>query len=94
MNKNKVSTSLKIKLEELSNLIYKAYTIQEKCKSCGTCVKYCPLSLRKFNDKNIAITINSNKSCGGCSVCFHRCPNDAIKLIPIVLKEKIFYCNS
>ena len=65
------------------NTPYKAITILEKCQSCGTCVKYCPLNIRKFNSENKAITINSDKSCGGCSVCFHRCPNNAILLNPI-----------
>lgn len=70
-------------IKELSKRSYKAVTILEKCKSCGTCVKYCPLKIRIFNSKNKAITINSDKSCGGCSVCYHRCPNNAIVLNPI-----------
>ncbi|NVM46573.1 MAG: 4Fe-4S binding protein [Candidatus Lokiarchaeota archaeon] len=50
---------------------YKAVTILEKCQFCGTCVKYCPLEIRKFNSEKKAITIKPNKSCGGCLVYFH-----------------------
>jgi len=77
------SPDLKQKIKELSNLTYKALTILSKCKSCGTCVKYCPLGIRKFNEEKKAITINSSYYCGGCSVCYHRCPNSAIRLIKI-----------
>ena len=77
------SHGLQEAIKELSERSYKAITILENCQSCGTCVKYCPLNIRKFNSENKAITINSDKSCGGCSVCFHRCPNNAILLNPI-----------
>ncbi len=77
------SKDLQEAINELSKISYNAVTILEKCKSCGTCIKYCPLKIRKFNSENIAITMNSDKSCGGCSVCFHRCPNNAILLKPI-----------
>ncbi len=74
------SNELREKIKELSEIVYKATTILEKCKSCGTCIKFCPLNIRMFNDKGIAITVKSNKSCRGCSVCYHRCPNQAIDL--------------
>lgn len=70
-------------IKELSKITYHAITILEKCQSCGTCIKYCPLKIRVFNSENKAITIKSDQSCGGCSVCFHRCPNDAIALNPM-----------
>ncbi len=77
------STDLQKAIKELSKISYKAVTILENCQSCGTCVKYCPLKIRKFNSESKAITIKSIQSCGGCSVCFHRCPNNAIRLNPI-----------
>jgi len=77
------SRDLQEAIKEISKRSYKAVTILEKCQSCGTCVKYCPIKIRRFNSENKAITINSDKSCGGCSVCFHRCPNKAILLNPI-----------
>jgi len=81
------SKNLENKIKEVSALHYKAITILERCKSCGTCVRFCPLKIRKFNEIGKAITINSTRECGGCSVCFHRCPNHAIKLI-ILKKNK------
>ena len=80
------SPNLQKKIDELSNLSYKAVTILSKCISCGTCVKYCPLKIRKFNSEGKAITIMTNKSCGGCSVCYKRCRQNAIKLIPVQRK--------
>ena len=77
---NGPSESLKNKIEELSQFKYRATTILSKCKGCGTCVKYCPLKIRVFNSDNIAITIQTEESCGGCSVCFKRCRNNAIIL--------------
>ena len=85
--KAKQSQKLKQAIKELSNKTYKAVTLLEKCLSCGTCIKYCPLRIRKYNNNHKAITINNNLSCGGCSVCYHRCPNNAIILKPIV-KQK------
>ncbi|MFX0070562.1 MAG: 4Fe-4S dicluster domain-containing protein [Candidatus Hermodarchaeota archaeon] len=75
------SPDLRRKIEELQSLMYLAATELEKCKSCGTCVQFCPLKIRKFNDEGKAITIKTDKSCGGCSVCYKRCPQGAIKLI-------------
>jgi 2-oxoglutarate ferredoxin oxidoreductase subunit delta len=77
------SDNLQKRIKELSGLNYKAVTILERCKSCGTCVRFCPLNIRAFGDHGKAITISSNRSCGGCSVCFHRCPNKAINLMII-----------
>ena len=78
---NNASTNLERKIKELSQIHYKAITVFEKCRGCGTCVRYCPLNIRKFNEEGKAITISSVRDCGGCSVCFHRCPNKAIELI-------------
>lgn len=76
------SEKLEKKFKELSNVMYKAITTGE-CVSCGTCVKFCPLQIRIFNDQKKAKTINSSASCGGCSVCVKRCPQNAIELILI-----------
>ncbi|MHA1689216.1 MAG: 4Fe-4S binding protein [Promethearchaeota archaeon] len=81
------SKSLQKKINELSHVKYFAITILSKCRSCGTCIKFCPLKIRAYNSEGKAITIITEKSCGGCSVCFKRCPNGAIQLIPIIKKE-------
>lgn len=80
---NSTSKNLRDKIEKLSQLTYIAISDLSKCKSCGTCVRFCPLKIRIFNSERKAITIKTDKSCGGCSVCFKRCPHDAIKLIPV-----------
>ncbi len=69
------------KIKELSKLTYTAITTGE-CKSCGTCIKYCPLGLRAFDEQGKAMTIKSTRECKDCSVCFHCCPQKAISLIP------------
>ena len=78
--------NLRKKINELMNLTYRAATILSNCKSCGTCVRFCPLKIRQFNSEGKAITIKTDKTCGGCSVCFKRCPANAIELI--MLKKK------
>ena len=80
------SKKLQKKIDELMQIKYKAVTILEKCKSCGTCITFCPLNLRIFGEHGKAITISSNRSCGGCSVCFHRCPNNAITLVTMKIE--------
>ena len=82
------STNLKKKIKELSNISYIAVTDFSKCISCGTCVKYCPLKIRIFNAEGKAITIKTDKICGGCSVCYKRCRQNAISLIPVNKKTK------
>jgi 2-oxoglutarate ferredoxin oxidoreductase subunit delta len=83
------SKDLQKKINELSQIFYKAVTILSKCKSCGTCIAFCPLKLRKFNKDGKAVTINTIQSCGGCTVCFHRCPEHAIELIKLPRKDLI-----
>jgi len=80
------SKDLQDKFKELSKIKYYAVTIPGKCKSCGTCVKFCPLKIRIFNTNGTATTIKTNKSCGGCSVCFKRCPAQAIELVAMEKK--------
>lgn len=51
------SRKLEKKFNELSNRTYKAVTDVTKCISCGTCIKFYPLYIRKFNENKKAITI-------------------------------------
>ena len=82
------SIGLREKIKELSNISYIAATDLSKCISCGTCVKYCPLKIRAFNAEGKAITIITDKTCGGCSVCYKRCRQNAISLIPVNKKTR------
>ena len=79
------SHNLRKKIQELSQIVYKAATVGD-CIGCGTCVRYCPLNIREFNAAGKAITIKSARTCGGCSVCKQRCPQDAIQLIQLKRK--------
>jgi len=81
------SINLQKKFNELSKLTYTAVTDLSKCISCGTCVRYCPLKIRIFNIEGKAITIKTDQSCGGCSVCYKRCRQNAISLILIQRKS-------
>ncbi|MHA1292576.1 MAG: 4Fe-4S binding protein [Promethearchaeota archaeon] len=83
---NAASPGLTKKIEELRRISYRAITDLSRCKSCGTCVRYCPLKIRAFNAEGKAVTLITEFSCGGCSVCYKRCRNKAIKLIVIEKK--------
>jgi ferredoxin len=50
----------------------------EKCKSCGTCTKFCPTGAIKVQGEETAI-IDQN-ACVGCGACANVCAEDAIKL--------------
>jgi len=82
------SKSLQDKIKQLSQVIIRAVTNLSKCKSCGTCILYCPLKIRAFNSDGKAVTIITDVSCGGCSVCWHRCPEGAINLLTFKRKTQ------
>ena len=53
----------------------------EACKSCGTCVKICPLDAITL-DGDKKLQFNETK-CIGCGLCASNCPHDTIKLVKI-----------
>lgn len=71
------SPALQNKINELKLRAFKAETDLSKCKSCGTCIKICPLKIREFNLDGKAITVGQ---CYGCNICTRKCPNNAITL--------------
>lgn len=78
---------------------------EEKCTSCGACVKACPRNLFelrkrwKGNKKIYVACMNEDKggvarkncsvACIGCSKCFKVCPHDAI-----VMKNNLAFIDS
>jgi len=51
---------------------------KDLCKSCSTCVKFCPTGAISLKEGETA-TINTDV-CIGCGACVNVCDNDAIKL--------------
>ena len=71
------SLALQNKINELKLRAFKAVTDLSKCKSCGTCIKICPLKIREFGLDGKAVTVGQ---CFGCNICTKKCPNNAIDL--------------
>lgn len=64
----------------MSNVIVSA----ERCKSCGICIRECPMKAIKvgliLNEKGFyAVEIDENK-CVGCGVCCMMCPDSALEM--------------
>jgi heterodisulfide reductase subunit A len=51
---------------------------EDLCTGCGTCVKLCPYSAIRKNERGIA-TVN-DVLCKGCGVCAASCPEKAITM--------------
>ncbi len=53
-----------------------SFLVDDRCKSCGTCVKMCPVS-------NIALVNGRpqwHHNCEQCLTCLQWCPNEAIQI--------------
>lgn len=59
------SHALQNKIKELKLRAFKAVTDLLECKSCGTCIRICPLKIREFGLDGKAITIGQ---CFGCNI--------------------------
>jgi ferredoxin-type protein NapH len=46
----------------------------DKCKSCGKCLKVCPVNIQEVED------IGESNSCIRCGKCVEACPTDALKI--------------
>jgi electron transport complex protein RnfB len=57
------------------------------CLGLGTCVKVCPFSAIKMDEKKKLPVIDEEK-CTGCGICVKECPKGVLKLIP---KGKLVY---
>lgn len=63
----------------------------EKCRSCGRCVRWCPVSAVALGPDRVAVV--DHALCYGCGECVAACPYGAIatqwKTTPEALQEKI-----
>jgi NAD-dependent dihydropyrimidine dehydrogenase PreA subunit len=50
------------------------------CNGCGRCVKVCPSSIIKLNNKKKAYIYDITR-CHECAACFFSCPVQAIEFI-------------
>jgi len=61
---------------ERSNFIRKID--EEKCITCGLCVKNCAMGALELKDDSISF---NPKLCLGCGACVHKCPENALILV-------------
>ena len=54
-----------------------------RCKGCGLCIAFCPKKVFEANFEGKSIVKNPG-ACVGCMSCDYRCPDFAIRLVPIV----------
>lgn len=59
--------------------------IEERCKSCGYCVKFCPKKILKIgeyvNSKGYEYVVVTNQDmCVSCCSCAKMCPDGAIEV--------------
>ncbi len=69
-----LDSSFGIKAEE------KAFVVEGKCASCGTCASVCKFSAITMSDNGPVI---DEALCEGCGACVLACPNGALGLRPV-----------
>lgn len=52
-----------------------------RCKGCGICVEFCPAGVLAMKDGKSSVVALDN--CTACNLCDLRCPDFAIKVVPI-----------
>ena len=65
----------------------KKYAVTNQCKSCGLCVKICPVNNIKI-DEQYPIWLHH---CERCLRCFQWCPNEAIQYGRVTLKWRRYH---
>ena len=55
-------------------------TVDEKrCKGCGYCAAFCPMSVYEMSDREKPVICRAEK-CTACQMCVKRCPDFAIRV--------------
>ena len=57
--------------------------VNENCKQCGTCAKFCPLGAVDFNNSKVIDT----EKCIICCACIKNCPEQARFIKPSMVKD-------
>ncbi|MBQ9249140.1 MAG: 4Fe-4S binding protein [Oscillospiraceae bacterium] len=63
----------------------KIVIVEERCKSCGYCVKFCPRNVLAISSHvnakgyEIAAPVNP-EACISCCICAQMCPDGAIEV--------------
>lgn len=52
---------------------------QERCKSCGLCIAFCPKQVFIANNQGGPV-VDKVEQCSKCNLCVMRCPDFALEL--------------
>ncbi len=60
--------------------------LEERCKSCGLCIEFCPKGCLGFTDKFNAqgyrpVAWVKAEDCNGCAICARMCPDVVIEVM-------------
>lgn len=69
-----------------------AWVERDQCVSCLTCVRVCPWSVPKIDDKGVA-DIKADQ-CRACGICVAECPAQAITLNPSKDEKLLAACGT
>jgi 2-oxoglutarate ferredoxin oxidoreductase subunit delta len=81
--RKKVNKDSTIRSRKKPNRRYKIMILNDRCKGCGLCVKYCTTGTIEMsevvNNEGYFIPIVKDiKTCKGCDLCTKFCPDFAI----------------
>ncbi len=59
---------------------FKVKHFREYCKSCQLCLKVCPKSVYKINERG-QVVVDDDTRCIGCQQCYWICPDFALEVV-------------
>ena len=69
-------------------------TDEDRCKGCGLCVNFCPVSVLRLSDRINVLGYHpvelheTEKTCTGCGTCALMCPDQVITVYRTKKKKK------